>query len=157
MLRESASDPGRCGRRGHSHAARGDGSGRTRLQRRRRAPSVDASVCRSHDERVAGSGRLLPSTRHQRHRRCVPDDVRAQRGLRARVLAVAAETQGRAPYMKRRIAWILILVVDASDIVWGFMAAAFPNQLTGPGGKPILVAGYEGFTRGSWTELVSSV
>jgi hypothetical protein len=58
--------------------------------------------------------------------------------------------------MKRRIAWILILIVDVSDIAWGFMAAAFPNHLTGPGGTPILVAGYEGFSKGSWTELVSS-
>lgn len=58
--------------------------------------------------------------------------------------------------MKRRIAWILILIVDASDIAWGFMAAAFPDHLTGPGGTPILAAGYEGFTKGSWTELVSA-
>ena len=58
--------------------------------------------------------------------------------------------------MKRRIAWILILIVDVSYVAWGFMAAAFLDHLTGPGGTPILAAGYEGFTRGSWTELVST-
>ena len=58
--------------------------------------------------------------------------------------------------MKRRIAWIMILIVDASDIAWGFMAAAFPDHLTGPGGTPILAAGFEGFSKGSWAELVSS-
>ena len=36
------------------------------------------------------------------------------------------------------------------------MAAAFPDYLLGPGGQPILLAGYEGYTGGSWLELVSS-
>jgi len=58
--------------------------------------------------------------------------------------------------MKRRIAWILILIVDVSDIAWGFMAAAFPSHLTGPGGTPILIAGYEGFTKGSWSALMTA-
>ena len=57
--------------------------------------------------------------------------------------------------MKRRVAWILILIVDAAYVVWGAMAAAFPDQLLGPGGVPVLPAGYEGFTGGSWAELAS--
>jgi len=57
--------------------------------------------------------------------------------------------------MKRRqqIAWILILIVDVGCIAWGAMAAAFPDHLLGPGGTPILTAGYEGFSKGSWSEL----
>ena len=58
--------------------------------------------------------------------------------------------------MKRRIAWILILIVDAAYVVWGAMAAAFPDQLLGPSGVPILPAGYEGFSGGSWAELAST-
>jgi hypothetical protein len=60
--------------------------------------------------------------------------------------------------MKRRlrIAWVLLVVVDAGLAAWGFMAAAFPDYLLGPGGQPILPAGYEGYTGGSWAELVSS-
>lgn len=57
---------------------------------------------------------------------------------------------------RRRIAWVLVLVVDAGFVAWGFMAAAFPDYLLGPGGKPILPAGYEGYTGGSWPVLVSS-
>ena len=56
--------------------------------------------------------------------------------------------------MKRRhIAWILILIVDVGLVAWGAMAAALPDFLLGPGGKPILPAGYEGFTGSSWSEL----
>lgn len=58
--------------------------------------------------------------------------------------------------MKRRVAWILILIVDSAYIVWGAMAAAFPDQLLGPGGVPVLPAGYEGFSGGSWAELAST-
>jgi hypothetical protein len=57
---------------------------------------------------------------------------------------------------RRRTPWVLVLVVDAGFIAWGLMAAAFPDYLLGPGGKPILLAGYEGYTGGSWLELVSS-
>jgi hypothetical protein len=56
----------------------------------------------------------------------------------------------------RRFAWILIVIVDAGFIAWGGMAAAFLDHLLGPGGKPILPAGYEGFTGGSWSALVSA-
>ena len=55
--------------------------------------------------------------------------------------------------MRRRVAWILILIVDVGCFAWGAMAAALPDHLLGPGGKPILAAGYEGFTRGPWAEL----
>ena len=57
--------------------------------------------------------------------------------------------------MKRlhSIAWILILIVDVGYIAWGAGAAAAPDHLLGPGGKAILVAGYEGYSGGSWSEL----
>ena len=57
---------------------------------------------------------------------------------------------------RRRVAWILILIVDAGFVVWGMMAAALTDHLLGPGGTPILTAGYEGFTKGSWSELVNT-
>ena len=57
---------------------------------------------------------------------------------------------------RHRIAWVLVLVVDAGFVAWGVMAAAFPDHLLGPAGKPILPAGYEGYTGGAWPELVSS-
>ena len=58
--------------------------------------------------------------------------------------------------MPRRLAWILILIADAGFLAWGAMAAALPDRLPGPGGTPILTAGYEGFSRGSWSELVGA-
>jgi hypothetical protein len=55
---------------------------------------------------------------------------------------------------RRRIALILILIVDVSYIAWGGMAAVSPDHLLkGPGGKPILPAAYEGYSGGSWAEL----
>jgi len=54
---------------------------------------------------------------------------------------------------RRRIAWILILIVDLGYIAWGAGAAASPDHLPGPGGKAILPAGYEGYSGGSWSEL----
>jgi len=56
---------------------------------------------------------------------------------------------------RRRIAWILLLIADVGLVAWGAMAAALPDYLPGPGGKPILSAGYQGFTGISWSELVS--
>ena len=57
--------------------------------------------------------------------------------------------------MKRReVAWILILIVEVVYAAWGGAAAAMPNGLLGPGGKAILAAGYEGFSNGSWSELL---
>ena len=57
---------------------------------------------------------------------------------------------------RRHVAWILILIVDAGLVAWGTMAAAFPDHLLGPRRVPILTAGYEGFTKGSWTELAGT-
>ncbi len=57
---------------------------------------------------------------------------------------------------RRQIAWILVLIVDAGFVVWGAMAAARPDHLLGPGGLPILQAGYEGFSDGSWSALAST-
>jgi hypothetical protein len=56
----------------------------------------------------------------------------------------------------RRVAWILVLVADAGFGAWGLMAAAWPDYLLGPRGLPILPAGYEGFSHGSWSELASA-
>src|SRR5262245_52195353 len=57
--------------------------------------------------------------------------------------------------MKRRqIAWILILIVDVGFVAWGAMAAEMPDGLLGPGGMAILPAGYEGYSGGSWSELL---
>lgn len=53
----------------------------------------------------------------------------------------------------RRIAWIAILVVEIGFLLWGTMAALLPEHLIGPGSRPILTAGYEGFTKFSWSEL----
>jgi hypothetical protein len=59
--------------------------------------------------------------------------------------------------MKRRqVAWILILIVEVGCIAWGAGAAAAPDHLLGPGGKAILPAGYEGYSGGSWSELVGA-
>jgi hypothetical protein len=65
---------------------------------------------------------------------------------------VAATAMSR----RRRIAWILVVIVEASLVAWGAMAALAPDHLTGPGGTPILSAEYEGFTGHSWSELVST-
>jgi hypothetical protein len=56
----------------------------------------------------------------------------------------------------RGAAVVLILIVAVGYVAWGGMAAAAPDHLLGPGGKPILPAGYEGYTGGSWPDLVSS-
>ncbi len=53
----------------------------------------------------------------------------------------------------RRVAWLVILIADAGLLLWGAMAALVPEHLLGPGSAPILTAGYEGFTKGSWSEL----
>ena len=57
---------------------------------------------------------------------------------------------------RRQIAWILILIVDVSYILWGAAAAIAPDHLLGPGGKPILPAGYEGYSGGAWSALAAS-
>jgi hypothetical protein len=57
---------------------------------------------------------------------------------------------------RRRVAWILILIVDVGFALWGAGAAAAPDGLLGPGGKAILPAAFEGFTGGSWPALVGA-
>jgi len=59
--------------------------------------------------------------------------------------------------LRRRVAWILILIVDVGFIAWGMGAAVFLDRLLGPGGKTILPAAYEGLSKGSWSDLVQTV
>lgn len=56
----------------------------------------------------------------------------------------------------RRVAWLVVLIADAGLLGWGAMAALVPEQLPGPGSAPILAAGYESFTGGSWRELADT-
>jgi RsiW-degrading membrane proteinase PrsW (M82 family) len=56
----------------------------------------------------------------------------------------------------RRFAWLAVLIADAGLLAWGAMAALAPDYLLGPGSKPILAAGYEGFTGRSWQELMAT-
>lgn len=56
----------------------------------------------------------------------------------------------------RRLAWLVLLVADAGLLAWGAAAAAIPGNLLGPGGVPILPAGYEGYSGGSWEQLVAT-
>jgi hypothetical protein len=56
----------------------------------------------------------------------------------------------------RRFAWLVMLIADAGLLAWGAMAALAPDYLLGPGSKPILAAGYEGFTGRSWQELMAT-
>jgi len=65
-------------------------------------------------------------------------------------------TPAGAMQRRRRVAWLLILIADAGLLVWGAMAALLPEHLTGPGSTPILAAGYEGFTGGSWQSLADA-
>ena len=59
--------------------------------------------------------------------------------------------------MKRlqRVAWLVMVIADAGLLAWGAMAALAPDYLLGPGSKPILAAGYEGFTERPWQELMT--
>ena len=62
----------------------------------------------------------------------------------------------RAVERRRRIAWILIFIVDVAWAAWGAAAAAAPDHLLGPGGVAILPAGYQGYAHASWSELVGA-
>lgn len=57
---------------------------------------------------------------------------------------------------RRQIAWVLIFMVEVAYTAWGAAAAAWPDHLLGPGGKAILPAGYEGYSGGSWSQLVET-
>lgn len=56
----------------------------------------------------------------------------------------------------RRVAWIVLVVADAGLLAWGAGAALIPTLLPGPGRAAILPAGYEGYTGGSWDQLVAT-
>lgn len=56
---------------------------------------------------------------------------------------------------RRNIALVLILMVDVGYIAWGVGAAVSPEGLLGPGGKGILPAAFEGYSGGSWSDLVN--
>jgi len=56
----------------------------------------------------------------------------------------------------RRSAWLIIVVSDAGLLLWGLMAALLPDRLLGPGGVPILAAGYQGFSNSSWSQLAAA-
>ena len=66
------------------------------------------------------------------------------------------ETWPTAMTRRRRVAWLFILIADVGLLIWGAMAALAPNHLPGPRSAPILTAGYESFTRGSWQELADT-
>jgi len=75
-------------------------------------------------------------------------------GAMVDVLKDRQETGPRTAMTRRRlVAWLLILIADAGLLAWGAMAALAPERLPGPGSAPILTAGYESFTRLSWSEL----
>ena len=61
-------------------------------------------------------------------------------------------TWARAMARWRRVAWLVILIADGGLLAWCAMAALVPERLLGPGSTPILTAGYEGFTGGSWQQ-----
>jgi uncharacterized membrane protein YhaH (DUF805 family) len=65
-------------------------------------------------------------------------------------------TWARAMARWRRAAWVVILIADVGLLAWCAMAALAPERLSGPGSTPILTAGYEGFTGGSWQDLVAT-
>lgn len=56
----------------------------------------------------------------------------------------------------RRVAWIIMLLADVGLLAWGAMAALLSERLLGPGGTPILIAEYEGFTGASWSDLATA-
>lgn len=56
----------------------------------------------------------------------------------------------------RRFAWPAMVLADVGLLAWGAMAALAPDYLLGPGSKPILAAGYQGFTGRSWQELAAT-
>src|SRR5262245_26273411 len=57
---------------------------------------------------------------------------------------------------RHRAASLVILFANAGLLAWGAMVALVPERVLGPGSVPILVAGYEGFTGGSWSEMAAA-
>jgi hypothetical protein len=56
----------------------------------------------------------------------------------------------------RRSAWVLLVVADVGLGLWGLGAALIPHNLLGTGGKAILPAGFEGYSRHSWDQLTAT-
>jgi hypothetical protein len=65
-------------------------------------------------------------------------------------------TFARAIARWRRVAWVVIVIADVGLLAWCAMAALAPQALQGPASTPILPAGYEGFTGGSWQQIAAS-
>jgi hypothetical protein len=62
----------------------------------------------------------------------------------------------RAAARWRGVAWLVIVIADVGLLLWGAGAALLPTRLPGPGSAPILPAGFEGHTGGSWQHLVTT-
>jgi len=118
----------------------------------------------SRDDSGHSAANVILSVGPQTHRRTALVIARAgsldmrfgaRRDAMVDVMKDRQESEARAAATRRSrlIAWILILIVNAGLVAWGAMAAALPDYLRGPGGRPILAAGYEGFSGGSWSEL----
>ena len=58
--------------------------------------------------------------------------------------------------MSRRVAVFCVVLADGLFAAWGAMAAGLPGSLAGPGGKPILPAGFEGYSGDSWAEVAAA-
>ena len=67
-----------------------------------------------------------------------------------------SSTLERSTTRSERVARIVILLGEVGLLMWGAAAALVPERLPGPGSVPILPAGYEGFTGGSWQQLVAT-
>ena len=65
-------------------------------------------------------------------------------------------TQPTAIPRRRQVASIFILIVEVGFVAWGAMAALAPERLLGPDSVPILTAGFEGFTKSSWSDLAGA-
>jgi len=56
----------------------------------------------------------------------------------------------------RRHAWLVIVIAEVGLLLWGAGAALLPHSLPGPRSAPILPAGFEGYTGGSWQQLAAT-
>lgn len=63
---------------------------------------------------------------------------------------------GRAMARWRGVAWLVVVIADVGLLAWGAGAALLPDRLPGPGSEPILPAGFEGYTGGSWQQLTAA-
>jgi hypothetical protein len=56
----------------------------------------------------------------------------------------------------RGYAWLAIVIADVGLLLWGAGAALLPHSLPGPRSVPILPAGFEGYSGGSWERLTAA-